>query len=83
MPCHDCMADRICTGHHRTYNPGCLYCGARILQRIPKFCGTTAEASQRRKAALVTWMALGHAEKELRELARASTPAYEPVKKGK
>jgi hypothetical protein len=80
--CSDCMAARETSGNWRFYDPRCLWCGARCIQRIPKFCETNAEASQRRKIVLRDWMAMGHAEKEIRELV-AGPMAFEPIKKGK
>lgn len=80
MSCPDCSASRICTGRHRLFDPCCLHCGARLIQQIPKFCGTNAEASQRRKAALADWVAMGHDETELRTLV-AGPIAYAPVTK--
>lgn len=80
--CKDCSAARETSGLWRMFDPLCIYCGARLLQRIPKFCRTNAEASQRRKAALDDWMKYGHAEAEIRALV-AGPAAYEPVKKEK
>jgi hypothetical protein len=79
--CADCEASRINAGHWRLFDPRCLWCGVRILQQIPKFCGTTAEASQRRKAALAVWVERGHAEKVIRSLVDGPL-AYAPVGKG-
>jgi hypothetical protein len=82
VTCPDCTASRICTGKYRLYSPSCLYCGARLLQQIPAHSGTTAEASQRRKAVLADWVAQGHQEAELRALV-AGPLAYEPITKEK
>ena len=79
--CADCQASRICTGHWRLFDPRCLWCGARILQQIPRFCGTNAEASQRRRAMLAVWVEQGHEEGELRELAKSKSLAYAPIVK--
>jgi hypothetical protein len=80
--CFDCNASRICTGKYRLYSPSCAYCGARLIQQIPAHSGTTAEASQRRKAALLVWTGMGHDEKAIRELV-AGPLAYEPITKEK
>lgn len=79
--CPDCYAARETAGHHRLFNPACLFCGARLIQAIGKVGNTNAEISQRRKAVLADWMAAGHAEAEIRELARAQSMAVEPAKK--
>jgi hypothetical protein len=63
------------------FDPACLWCGARSIQQTPQFCNTKAEASQRRKVELDVWVAIGHSEAEIRELAALKTLAYEPVKR--
>lgn len=78
--CSDCSASRICAGHHRMFNPACIHCGARLIQSIPKFCKTTVEATQRRQAALKTWVEYGHSEQAIRELV-AGPMAFAPVTK--
>ena len=83
MPCKCCKDAREYPDARVLFDPRCLWCGARLLQRIPAFCKTNAEASQRRKAQLAVWMAQGHAESELRELAKSKTLAFEPVGRGK
>ncbi len=79
VSCYDCNAARITAGHHRYYNPACLWCGARLIQRIGKVGKTDAEITQRRRVVLADWMAAGHDETELRELAAQKTMAVEPV----
>jgi hypothetical protein len=80
-PCTDCLAARESRGAYRVYNPLCLYCGARILQMMPKVCSTNAETTQRRRAMLKVWVDLDHDEIELRELAKQKSIAFEPVTK--
>ena len=80
--CQDCAADRICSGHHRLFDPRCIFCGARLIQRIGKVGNTAAEITQRRRVVLADWMALGHGEAEIRELAASKKPAHEPVTGG-
>ncbi len=79
--CSDCMAARETSGAWRFYDPRCVWCGARCLQRIPKFCKTDAETKQRQSRVLTDWVRAGHAEAELRDLAKGPL-AFEPVKKG-
>lgn len=64
------------------YDPLCLWCGARLIQRIAKAANTNAESVQRRRAVLADWMAQGHPEQELRELAKGPM-AVEPAVKGR
>ncbi len=80
--CLDCTNAREATGNWRYFDPRCLWCGARLIQRIPKFSKTEAETTQRRRVVLADWIAQGHSEKEIRTLV-AGPLAYEPVKKGK
>jgi ribosomal protein S27E len=81
MACPDCSAARITTGRWTMFDPACLYCGARLIQRIGKVGNTNAEITQRRRVVLADWMALGHAEQDLRALANGPM-AVEPVRKG-
>lgn len=78
--CSNCLAARETSGAWRYFDPCCLWCGARLIQVIPKFSGTHAEATQRRRVVLRDWVAMGHDEREIRELVRGSL-AFEPVKK--
>jgi hypothetical protein len=79
--CCDCLAARETSGHWRFFDPACLHCGARLIQRITKFSKTDAETTQRRRVVLADWVAAGHKESELRELVKGPL-AYAPVKKG-
>lgn len=76
--CSDCAASRLCSGHHRYFSPACLYCGSRLIQAIGKVGSTGAEITQRRRVVLKDWMAMGHDEKELRQLAASKSPALQP-----
>ncbi|HYF37575.1 MAG TPA: hypothetical protein VD994_19895 [Prosthecobacter sp.] len=62
------------------FDPRCIFCGGRLLQAIPRYSGTTAEATQRRRAVLADWIAAGHQESMLRELAKGKM-ALEPIVK--
>lgn len=78
--CSDCAASRICSGHHRLFNPACIYCGGRLIQAISRARKgiTPAEITQRRRVVLADWMAAGHPEQELRDLAKSKSPALQP-----
>lgn len=80
MTCETCTATRICAGHNRVYDPLCLWCGARYIKQLGQFGGTftNAEIAQRRRDVLRDWMAFGHDETEMRELAKGPMPV-EPV----
>lgn len=79
--CTDCLAARETSGHWRFFDPRCLWCGARLIQRIGKLNVMPSEIRQRRQAVLKDWVAQGHAESEIRALAAAKTPAYEAITK--
>ena len=80
MTCSTCTAARETAGHWRYFDPACLFCGARLIQRIGTVKATKAEISQRRTVVLKDWIAQDHSEKELRELA-AGPMCFEPVQK--
>jgi hypothetical protein len=79
MSCPDCNAARLSVGHWRTFDPKCLYCGARILQKLGNLQVTNAEIRQRRTAALKVWVDMGHSEAELRALMALPAMTAAPV----
>ncbi len=79
MTCDTCAAARICAGHNRVYDPLCLWCGARYIKQIGSLpAQTKEEVAAWRRGVLRDWMAFGHDETELRELAKGPMPV-EPV----
>lgn len=63
MPCEDCSRDL------NRFNPACLECGGRYLRAIQKLrIGQDIKREWLRKV-LADWMAFGHEESALRELA--------------
>lgn len=80
MACSDCLAARETSGHWRMFDPLCIFCGARLIQRIGRVDATDAEIKQRRKVVLADWMKYGHAEQEIRELVKGPM-AVEPITK--
>lgn len=60
------------------YSPACLHCGARLIQALGKLDRPREEIAQRRRAVLADWCAYGHAESDLRKLAKGPVP-LEPV----
>lgn len=81
MSCQDCSASRESSGAHRLFDPLCLFCGARLIQAIGKLPISPESVIARRRAVLADWMAMGHAEQDLRDLAKAKAPALEPIAK--
>lgn len=81
MACQDCSAARETAGLWRMFDPRCLYCGGRLLQRIGKLPIMHSHIAQRRKVVLADWVAMGHAEQELRDLAGSKEMAAEPITK--
>jgi len=78
MPCGCCDAARDWPGTTAAsqYVENCPWCGARYIQRIPKFGMidgrpvTQAEAIAWRRRVLAVWVKWGHPEEELRRLAK-------------
>lgn len=80
MACSDCMAARETSGHWRMFDPRCIFCGARLIQRIGRLGVMPSEIKQRRQAVLKDWCNYGHAESEIRELVKGPM-AVEPITK--
>lgn len=59
-----------CTRYITMYDPACLQCGGRYLRAIRALELPTEERQARMRKALADWMAHGHAEADLRALAR-------------
>lgn len=85
MTCRDCLAARDTDGLWWLYDsPKCLYCTARLIQRIGKTRSpTSAEIAARRRVVLADAVAWGHSEAEIRELASKKVLAAEPLPEGK
>lgn len=56
----------------------CLHCGARLIQRLGKLPRPKDEITARRRKVLADWVAYGHAEADLRALAKSPTLALAP-----
>jgi hypothetical protein len=72
-----CTTARQYPGYNQ-FNPACLYCGARILQHLGTLHIPPSECRNRRRNELAIWVAHGHNEALLRELAKSDTPALAP-----
>lgn len=69
-PCNCCQAARLYPQHNQ-FNPACLYCGARIIQRAPAYATGATECSARRTANLRIWVDdFGHDEQEIRRMVK-------------
>jgi hypothetical protein len=82
MACECCTASRETNGVYRLFDPKCIYCGARLIQKIGKLQIAASEARDRRKAVLGDWCSYGHSEKAIRALVRGPA-ALEPVERRK
>ena len=76
MKCKQCAVARDFAAY-RFYNPACIYCGARLIQRLALRDISNAECTTRRKAVLADWVAWGHSEAEIRRLVKGG-PALQP-----
>jgi DNA-directed RNA polymerase subunit RPC12/RpoP len=79
--CADCSAARETLAKWPYFDPLCVYCGSRIVQRLRKVNCTQAEIKQRQQAALEVWSKF-HPMAELLELVSGPL-SFEPVKKEK
>lgn len=73
MTCDCCEATREAP-MHRMFNPACVHCGARLIQRLGKLARPREEIAARRRQVLADWMAQGHPEADLRRLAKGPVP---------
>lgn len=73
MSCKNCNAARETNGHHRYFDPLCLWCGARLIQKIGRLEIPASESIARRRVVLTDWVEFGHSETELRRLAKLNT----------
>lgn len=72
-PCSDCAATREAPGWSM-FNPACLWCGARLVQRIRNLPRPGAEIKARQSKVLEDWQAMGHDRSELLRLSRTECP---------
>ena len=70
MICLHCQASQA-EPTYSFYTPACLYCGARKIQRIQKFNLPKEVIVSRCRSALDAWVAHGHAESDIRRLAKS------------
>jgi hypothetical protein len=56
------------------FDPACLYCGARLIQRLGTLPRPKDEIVTRRRQVLADWMRYGHPEDQLRSIAKGPTP---------
>ena len=69
MICQNCNTARQ-HSDYRMFTPACIYCGARLIQRIGLLPIPASECSERRSKVLADWVAHGHSEKQIRELVK-------------
>lgn len=56
---------------YKMFNPACIFCGARLIQRLGRLNIAESDCIRRRRAVLADWMAMGHSEQQLRTMAKA------------
>lgn len=81
MACHECQRARETAGQCTWYSPACLWCGARLIQRLGTLQRPRDEITARRQKVLADWVAYGHADSSLRSLAK-QPGCYEPDGQG-
>lgn len=67
--CKCCTIAKGFTGYN-WFNPACLYCGARKIQFLGTLRISVTDCTRRRRESLAVWLEYGHAEDELRALAK-------------
>lgn len=61
------------------FNLGCVYCGARLIQRLGQMQISATECKVRRQAVLRDWVEFGHCEQQIRTLV-AGPPCIGPAR---
>ena len=57
------------------FSLGCVYCAARLIQRLGKMPIAASQCKERRQAVLRDWVEFGHSEQKIRALA-AGPPCF-------
>ena len=80
MTCQTCQAATETNGLCPMYDsPKCIFCTARLIQRIGKLPIAISEATARRRVVLADAVAWGHAELEIRRLVALKVMCVAPV----
>ena len=82
-PCDCCQATREAP-MHPFFCPTCLWCGARLIQRIQalrrsRTPPTKEQIKARCRTVLDDWMAMGHLESDMRSLAAGPAVPLQPT----
>jgi hypothetical protein len=75
-PCDDCDRARNDVRGYNRFNPACLTCGGRCLWFLQRLRIPAEQKVERLRKALADWMAYGHSEQQLRELAAQDWGAW-------
>lgn len=76
--CECCQIAKEFPGY-RLFCPSCLHCGARLIQTIQRKAIPMQDKVRRCRAVLADWMAMGHDETSLRDLAKGSETPIGPA----
>ena len=80
LSCECCVASRETNGKYRSFDPACLWCGARYLQHVQRIAHITVPAKvEWLRGVLARWTAWGHEEQALRSLMKEPAAALEPL----
>ncbi|MES2415116.1 MAG: hypothetical protein V4614_15020 [Pseudomonadota bacterium] len=79
--CKDCSRATETQGHWRLFDsPKCIYCTARLIQKIARLKGCAVdELTARKRVVLDTALAWGHNEQAIRDLAASKEMAVAPL----
>lgn len=78
QPCPHCQARREGPAYPY-FSPTCLWCGARLIKCIGQLPITREAVATRRRKVLEDWMKYGHAEADLRRLAKQADEPLQPL----
>lgn len=82
-PCDCCVAAAATGGEHRTYDPACIYCGARYVQQVRNLKVIRPKSRDEWISHIIAdWHKLcGHDSKEITTLSMQSGMVLEPTSK--
>lgn len=77
----DCCSTARAYPSFAFFNPACVFCGARLIQRIQRGCNHLSPDAKRERLRgdLDRWLAHGHNELRIRALAKSMQWSIEPA----
>ena len=66
--CATCYTDMVCAGNYMVFDPRCVHCGARYIQRIKPVNAPRVDCTAWRKQVLADYVAQGFDEQDIRAM---------------